>query len=80
MGFDGFFFGRIDYDDKAHRLKEKELEMIWRGSSSLGEQTEIFTGVLYNGYSPPGGFCYDQSCTDQPIMVNMVIVICRMVV
>lgn len=70
MGFDGFFFGRLDYDDKKNRLKEKEMEMIWRGSSSLGQLTEIFTGVLYNGYGPPEGFCFDQFCADQPIMVG----------
>lgn len=70
MGFDGFFFARIDYDDKKYRLKDKEMEMIWRGSASLGQQTQIFTGVLYNGYGPPGGFCFDQFCADQPIMVN----------
>ncbi|XP_065910012.1 lysosomal alpha-mannosidase-like [Dysidea avara] len=68
MGFDGFFFGRIDYDDKKLRLKDKQMEMVWRGSESLGQQTEIFTGVLYNGYGPPGGFCFDQFCADQPIM------------
>ena len=71
MGFNGFFFGRIDYDDKNNRLKEKEMEVIWRGSASLGAQTEIFTGVTYNGYNPPEGFCFDQFCTDQPIMVKM---------
>lgn len=70
MGYDGFFFARIDYDDKAHRLKENELEMVWRGSASLGQGTEIFTGVTYNGYGPPPGFCYDQGCADQPIMVR----------
>ena len=70
MGFDGFFFARIDYDDKISRLKNKQMEMIWRGSESLGQQTEIFTGVLYSGYGPPGGFCFDQFCADQPIMVT----------
>ena len=23
----------------------------------------------YNGYGPPGGFCFDIGCNDQPIMV-----------
>ena len=69
MGFDGFFFARIDYGDKDHRLAYKRLEMVWRGSESLGSSTEIFTGVLFNGYGPPRGFCFDQGCHDQPIMV-----------
>ncbi|XP_065912002.1 lysosomal alpha-mannosidase-like isoform X1 [Dysidea avara] len=68
MGFDGFFFGRIDYDDKKHRLQSKRMEMVWRGSDSLGSSTDLFTGVLYNGYGFPGGFCFDQACADQPIM------------
>ena len=70
MGFDGFFFGRIDYDDKKHRLQSKRMEMVWRGSESLGSSTDLFTGVLYNGYGFPGGFCFDRACADQPIMVR----------
>ena len=31
MGFDGLFFGRLDYADKAKRLKEKSMEMVWKG-------------------------------------------------
>ena len=70
MGFDAFFFARLDYDDREHRLKDKQMEIVWRGSQSLGKQTEIFTSILYNGYGPPAGFCFDQSCADQPIMVT----------
>ena len=25
------------------------------------------TGILPNGYNPPDGFCWDQSCEDAPI-------------
>ena len=70
MGFDGFFFARIDYDDKKHRLNDKRMEMVWRGSETLGQTTEIFTGVLYDGYGPPKGFCFDEGCDDQPVMVS----------
>ena len=70
MGFDGFFLGRIDYDDKKHRLQSKRMEMVWRGSESLGSSTDLFAGVLYNVYGPPGGFCFDRACADQPIMVR----------
>ena len=34
--------------------------MIWRGSRNQGKRTEIFTGVLFNGYAPPEGFCFDE--------------------
>lgn len=67
MGFDSFFFGRIDYDDKKKRLAEQRMEMIWRGSASLGQAVDLFTGVTYHGYNPPPGFCWDQSCWDPPI-------------
>ena len=67
MSFDGFFFGRIDYADKNKRLKEKTMELIWRGSKSLGRNSDIFTGITYNLYQPPFGFCYDQFCSDPPI-------------
>ena len=44
----------------------KEMEFIWRGSSSRGKDAEIFTSVLRNGYgSPPGfdfSFDYDSEC------------------
>ena len=68
MSFDGFFFGRIDEQDKQKRLKEQRMEMVWRGSRNFEQLTQLFTGELYNGYGPPPGFCYDEFCGDQPIM------------
>ena len=62
MSFDGYFFGRIDYADKKLRLEQQRMELVWRGSRNLGQDSDIFTGVLYNLYFPPPGFCYDQSC------------------
>ncbi|KAI7795198.1 lysosomal alpha-mannosidase [Triplophysa rosa] len=68
MGYDGFFFGRLDYQDKARRMSTKEMEMVWRASESLKPPVaDLFTGVLPNGYNPPAGFCWDQSCDDAPI-------------
>ena len=64
MSFDGFFLGRIDYADKKLRLEQQRMELVWRGSRNLGQNSDIFTGVLYNNYAPPRGFCYDQSCKD----------------
>jgi len=34
----------------------------------VGDQASLFTGVLFDGYGPPGGFCFQ--CGDTPIMVN----------
>lgn len=39
MGFDGMFFGRLDYQDKAKRLADKTAEFIWKGSPNLGKGT-----------------------------------------
>lgn len=66
---DGFFFARIDYDDRNNRLKEKTMEMVWKSSESLGAAGDIFTGVLFYGYGPPPGFCFDIGCDAVPIQV-----------
>ncbi|XP_012260438.2 lysosomal alpha-mannosidase isoform X2 [Athalia rosae] len=68
MGFDGLFFGRLDYQDKSKRLDDKTAEMIWKGSDSLGKSADLFTNVLYNNYSPPPGFCFDVLCDDEPVI------------
>ena len=73
MGYDGFFFARNDYDDRKRRVNQTTMEMVWRPSASLAaEESELFTGVLYNGYGPPGGFCFDIHCGDDPIQVGVV--------
>lgn len=68
MGYDGMFFGRLDYQDKMTRRLNKTMEMIWHGSANLGEAADLFTGVLFNTYSPPPGFCFDVLCADEPIV------------
>lgn len=68
MGFDGMLFGRLDYQDKAQRLKDKSMEFIWEASSSLGNRANLFTGAMFNTYSPPPGFCFDVLCADEPVI------------
>ncbi|XP_072947018.1 lysosomal alpha-mannosidase-like [Epargyreus clarus] len=68
MGYDGLLLGRIDFQDKARRLRSRSMETLWRGDDELGKPSDIFTGVLYNTYSPPPGFCFDVLCTDEPII------------
>ncbi|XP_064640290.1 lysosomal alpha-mannosidase-like isoform X2 [Lineus longissimus] len=68
MGYDGLFFARIDYADKAKRIAEKTLEMMWKASNNLGSSGNIFTGAFYGGYGAPGGYCFDEKCQDTPIM------------
>ena len=67
MSFEGFFFARIDYADMKKRVDEQRMELKWQGSRSLGKASEIFTGILYNGYGPPSSFCFDILCGDPPI-------------
>ncbi|XP_024863643.1 lysosomal alpha-mannosidase [Kryptolebias marmoratus] len=68
MGYDGFFFGRLDYQDRSRRMAQKEQELLWRASDSLTPpMADLFTGILPNGYNPPEGFCWDQLCSDAPI-------------
>eukprot|EP01062_Namystynia_karyoxenos_P008269 TRINITY_DN12907_c0_g1_i1.p1 TRINITY_DN12907_c0_g1~~TRINITY_DN12907_c0_g1_i1.p1 ORF type:complete len:1050 (+),score=264.30 TRINITY_DN12907_c0_g1_i1:83-3151(+) len=64
-GFDGLFFARIDLQDHAKRKNEKGLEMLWRGSQSLGADGEVFTGAFYSGgYGPPKGFNWNHGLGD----------------
>ncbi|KAK7498337.1 hypothetical protein BaRGS_00010597 [Batillaria attramentaria] len=68
-GFDALFFGRLDYQDKAKRVKTKTMEFVWRGSpNNLRQKADIFTGALYNDYGPPAGFCFDIFCSDPEIV------------
>jgi len=72
VGFNGLFFGRIDYQDHDIRIANKDLEFIWRASPSLGEDAQVFAGAFQSGnYGPPSGYCFDIfDCNDEPIQSN----------
>ncbi|GKV26020.1 hypothetical protein SLEP1_g35382 [Rubroshorea leprosula] len=67
LGFDSLFFARIDYQDRAKRLQDKTLEVVWRGSKSLGSSSQIFTGVFPRHYDPPDGFTFEINDVSPPI-------------
>ncbi|XWS51498.1 hypothetical protein CRYUN_Cryun12cG0181500 [Craigia yunnanensis] len=67
VGFDSLFFGRIDYQDRAKRKDEKSLEVVWRGSKSLGSSAQIFAGAFPENYEPPSNFYYEVN-DDSPIV------------
>ena len=67
MGFDALFFARLDYRDKLKRKEENSMEMIWK-TSDEDEETSLLTGVLFNEYGPPPGYCWDLPCNDDPII------------
>lgn len=53
MGFDGFFFGRVDYQDRSHRMAKKEQELLWRASDSLTPPSaDLFTGIRTAAFMP----------------------------
>ncbi|NXL54772.1 MA2B1 mannosidase, partial [Podilymbus podiceps] len=69
MGYDGLFVGRVDQQDKATREQLREMELLWRASGSLPPPAaDLFTGILPNVYNPPSGFCWDQLCSDPPVV------------
>ena len=68
IGFNSFYFARIDYQDYEVREKSKDLQLVWQGSHTLGASSNIFTGVLYKtSYGAPPTFCFDVFCQDPPI-------------
>ncbi|KAK6267068.1 hypothetical protein QUC31_017905 [Theobroma cacao] len=73
LGFDSLFFARIDYQDRAKRLKEKTLEVIWQGSKSLGSSSQIFTGIFPRHYDPPDGFTFEINDVSPPIQDDVLL-------
>ena len=59
MGFHAHVINRIHYQQKEAWKAERHLEFVWRGSPSLGAQTEMFTHVLDSHYSFPSGFNFE---------------------
>jgi len=69
MGFDAFFFARIDYRDREIRRLTKQMEFVWENSPSLGSQTDIFSTILYGDYCYLTKFAfegYDAPIQDDP--------------
>ncbi|EGG20517.1 alpha-mannosidase [Cavenderia fasciculata] len=70
MGFDAFIIGRIDYQDIAGRLENKQMEFVWRGSKSQPKY-DIFTSVLRAMYCTPNGFDFEQGDTPMQTDPNL---------
>lgn len=67
FGFNAWFFARIDLQDQKIRLEKRALEMVWHPYQYSGLDHPIFTHVNYYMYSPPPGFCFDATCSEDPI-------------
>ena len=72
MGFDAWFFARLDFQDKAKRLDEKSMQWVWRPFfDHLGKSTQIFTSAMYDHYCFPTGFYYDDKFHgDDPVVID----------
>ncbi|GJN25499.1 hypothetical protein PR202_gb13333 [Eleusine coracana subsp. coracana] len=68
VGFDAFYFFRIDYQDRDTRKGTKELEVIWRGSKTFGSSADIFAGIFPQNYEPPPGGFYFEVDDDSPVV------------
>uniref|UniRef100_A0A6V7QUP3 Alpha-mannosidase n=1 Tax=Ananas comosus var. bracteatus TaxID=296719 RepID=A0A6V7QUP3_ANACO len=68
VGFDALYFSRIDYQDRAKRINEKSLEVIWRSSKTLGSSADVFTGIFPKNYEPPPGGFYFEVNDNSPVI------------
>ncbi|XP_052825399.1 lysosomal alpha-mannosidase [Octopus bimaculoides] len=68
FGYDGMMFGRLDFQDKDKRMRDKTMEMLWRASDSLGRKANLFTSAMFNNYNYPNGLCWDDFCRQDPIV------------
>ena len=59
MGFDGLFFGRLDYADKEKRMRERTMEMVWRGDSQV---TSCLVILQVSGRTESLPFLYEGNC------------------
>ena len=50
VGFDSVHFARIDYQDRAKRMVDKSLEVVWRGSKTFGSSSQVYQ--THQIYSP----------------------------
>lgn len=53
IGFDMFGLNRINYVELAERKANKDLEFMWKGSSSLGEDAYIWVHILDSYFCSP---------------------------
>lgn len=68
VGFDALYFSRIDYQDRIKRKNLKNLEVVWRGSKTLGSSADIFTGIFPQNYEPPPGGFYFEINDNSPVI------------
>lgn len=68
MGFDAWFFGRMDWADYENRIKNQELEWVWMPNGDASKK--IFTHKMWDSYVwiPIGSF--DVKYVNKPFIAN----------
>ena len=55
-GFDAFYFGRMDRQDREVRRSTQDMEWLWSASPSLGPNGDVLAGGFVGGsYCEPAG-------------------------
>ena len=55
-GFDAFYFGRMDRQDRVKRRSTQDMEWLWSASRSLGANGDVLAGGFVGGsYCEPTG-------------------------
>ncbi len=53
----------MDIQYIQHVMSKIEANLL----SALGKHPSIFTGITYDVFDPPGGFCFENNCGDKRI-------------
>lgn len=71
MGFDAWFFARLDFEDKEKRDIDRGMEFVWQPFiSHLNTTTQIYTYAMQDNYCYFDGFQWDDRFYDDSPVVN----------
>ena len=72
MGFDAWFFARLDFQDKAQRYHDHSMEFIWQPFfQHLNNSAQIYTYAMYDHYCYISGFDWDDKWYgSDPVVTN----------
>lgn len=83
MGFDGLFFGRLDYQDKRVREENLELEQVWRASASLKPPVaDLFTSkeLGWGQGWPQGPGTWDRAQRALGVFLYSVVIVLKLLI
>ena len=83
MGFDGLFFGRLDYQDKRVREENLGLEQVWRASASLKPPAaDLFTSkeLGWGQGWPQGPGTWDRAQRALGVFLYSVVIVLKLLI